>query len=541
MVPSMTAQVSVVVDSCRSDDAVPPVRADRWSTRVFVVAVVVAPPLLLWFGRDQWFFLDEWSALTRDGLFKPGYFDGHNGHWVTLVRLEYRLNFELWGLRSYLPYQLPVVLAHLGTAALLREVIRRCGAREWIATATALAFVFFGSGRENITWGWQLSMTGSLVCGLALFLLADGPRALTRLDWLALGLGIVGLMTSSLFVALVVGIGVTTLLCRGVRIAAFYVLPLAAIHGAWYLRYGSDGAVPLRLTGRTLWFVGRMFWSIFDAVAQGGAGAVLAVLAGVGLASESHRAWRSRVWADVALPAGLAAGWLTFATLTSLARAGTPLTADSYGASRYVHLGAALLLPLAAVGAEQLARRRAALAAIALLPLAVGLPGNLDKLAHTPLFFRGNKDFILAMAHSPLIDDVPADTVAIQNQIFESPLTAGWLSRQAAAGRIPEPHGANPELGLTATSQVVLAQGAGAAVEPACHRVTADVPVTLQAGDQLRFTGAIGVSVTDGKQESAPRRFLSRDGSAIRALAGPVDVVVRRVEGLPARLCPSPA
>jgi hypothetical protein len=536
----MTAHASVV-DARRSDDAVPPVRAQRSSTRVFVVVVVVALPLLLWFGRDQWFFLDEWAALTRDGLLRPGYFDGHNGHWVTLVRLEYRLNFELWGLRTYLPYQLPVVLAHLGSAVLLREVIRRCGARGWIATAAALAFVFLGSGRENITWGWQLSMTGSLACGLAMFLLADGPRALTRRDWLALGLGILGLMTSSLFVALVVGIGVTTVLRRGVRIAAFYVLPLAAIHAAWYLRYGSDGAVPLRLTGRTLWFAGRMFWAIFDALAQGGVGAVLAVLAAVGLASASHRAWRSGAWAEVALPAGLAAGWLTFAVLTGLTRAETLLTADSYGASRYVHLGAALLLPLAAVGAEQLARRRAALAAIALLPLAVGLPGNLDKLAHTPPFFGGNKDFILAMAHSPLIDDVPADTVAIQNHILEAPLTAGWLSRQAAAGRIPEPDGANPELGLTATSRLVLAQGAGPAVEPACHRVAANVPVTLQAGDQLRFTGAIGVTVTDGKHESARRRFLSRDGSAIRALAGPVDVVVRRVEGRPARLCLLPA
>ena len=105
-----------------------------------------------------------------------GYLDGHNGHWITLLRLDYRLNFELWGLRSYLPYQIPAVLGHLASAVLLRQVCRRVGARGWIATATALAFLFFGTGRENMTLGFQVSLTGSLICGFGLFLLAEGPK-----------------------------------------------------------------------------------------------------------------------------------------------------------------------------------------------------------------------------------------------------------------------------------------------------------------------------------------------------------------------------
>jgi hypothetical protein len=77
-----------------------PRREDRWSARVFGVAVVVALPLLLWFGRDHWFFLDDWWVLTRDGLTSPGYLDDHNGQWMTVLRVDYRLNLELWGLRS---------------------------------------------------------------------------------------------------------------------------------------------------------------------------------------------------------------------------------------------------------------------------------------------------------------------------------------------------------------------------------------------------------------------------------------------------------
>jgi hypothetical protein len=39
------------------------VARERWSARVFVVAVVAALPVLLWFGRDHWFYLDEWQIL----------------------------------------------------------------------------------------------------------------------------------------------------------------------------------------------------------------------------------------------------------------------------------------------------------------------------------------------------------------------------------------------------------------------------------------------------------------------------------------------
>ena len=67
------------------------------------------------------------------------------------------------------------------------------------------------------------------------------------------------------------------------------------------------------------------------------------------------------------------------------------------------------------------------------------------------------------------------------------------------------------------------------------HR-TPDEP--LEAGDQVRFAGAIQVTVTDGSHESRPRRFLGGDGAAIRAQAGPIDVVVQSLPGLPARVCP---
>jgi hypothetical protein len=509
-------------------------RNERWSAWVFGVGLAVALPLLLWFGRDHWFFLDDWWVVTKDGLTSPGYLDGHNGHWITLLRLDYRLNFELWGLRSYQPYQVPVVLAHLGAAALVRQVIRRLGVRGWIATATALAFLFFGSGRENMVYGFQLSLTGSVVCGLALFLLADGPRFVTRRDWLALGVGLAGLMTSAAFPPILMGFGVTTLLRRGVRVTAFYALPLGFVYTAWYLRWGRDSASPLELSAEAIRFAGRMFWATFDALAQGGVGAVLVAVGAVGLGAAVHRAWRSGTWADAALPLGLAVGWMAFAALTGLARASLPGT---YSSGRYLHVGAALLLPLVAAGAEQLARRRLLLGAAALLPLAIGLPGNLDRLSHTEWVLRGNPQFAFAMVHSPFVDDVPADTSVMSVGEFDVPLTTGWLARQAAAGRIPEPDRADPTRDLTATSWLVFAQEAGSSIPSSCPPLTGARTLTLRAGDQIEFAGVVSITATDGSDESQPRGFESRNGSLIRARAGPVDAVVRPGMGQPARVC----
>jgi hypothetical protein len=512
-----------------------PVAEGRWSARVFGVAVVGALPLLLWFGRHNWFFLDEWVILGADGGSSIGYLDGHHGHWITLLRLDYRLNFALWGLHSYLPYQVPAVLGHLASAVLLRQVCRRLGARGWIATAAALAFLFFGTGRENMTLGFQIALTGSLICGFGLFLLAEGPRAVTRRDWLALGLGVLGLMTSSVFVAILVGFGITTLVRRGVRVAAFYALPLGAIYLAWYVTHGRESAFPVQLTGQSVRYFRRLLWGVFEALAQGGIGAVLLVLAVIGLAAAVHRAWRSRIWAEAALPIGLCAAWLTFAGMTALTR---EMTAAFGIGGRLLHVSAALVLPVIAAGAEELARRRAVLGAAALVPLAIGAPGNFDRLSETPIFARTNPELAFAIAHSPFIDDVPGTSRPMQDNGFQPPATAEWLARQAAEGRIPEPDDpVPPQLQLTATSRLVLTQAITSS-EPACPPLTAPLAVSLRAGDEVPFVGAIEVTVTDGTHNSLPRRFLALDRSLVRAQAGPVDVVVRSLPDAPAWVCP---
>jgi hypothetical protein len=534
---TMTDQATLVTQAPPAEASRQRPRGERWSAWVFAAAVIAALPLLLWFGRDHWFYLDEWEVLGADGVTPTGYLDAHYGHWNTLLRLEYRLNFELWGLRSYVPYMVPAILGHLAIAVLVRQVCRRVGARGWIATTAALVFLFFGTGRESMTLGFQLAWAGSVVCGLVLFLMADGPRSVIRRDWLALGVGIVGLMTSGVFPPILVGFGVTTLLRRGARVTAFYALPLGVIYMAWYLRYGREETTPFELSTQAIRFAGRMFAATFDAFAQGGVGAVLVAVAGFGLGTAVHRGWRSGAWAEAAIPVGLAVGWATFAAVTAVARAMIP---QVYSSGRYLYVGAALLLPLVAAGAEQLARRRLVLGVAALLPLAVGLPRNLDRFTQTPILFRTDRQLTYAIAHSPFIDDAPADSRPLQDKsAFQPPATAAWLARQAAAGRIPEPdEPLPPQLELTAASRLVLTQATDTAVGSACPALTAPVTASLERGDEIPFAGAIEVTLTDGTHESAPRRFLSFDPAVLRAQAGPVDVVVRSIPEGPGSVCP---
>ena len=76
---------------------------------VFVVFALAMVPLLVHWGDKWWFWADDWDFLaTRTGGNLGDLFRAHYQHWVTLPVLAYRLLWVLFGIRSYLPYQLLV-------------------------------------------------------------------------------------------------------------------------------------------------------------------------------------------------------------------------------------------------------------------------------------------------------------------------------------------------------------------------------------------------------------------------------------------------
>ena len=119
----------------------------EWARFVFYAYLALSLPVLLFVGRDRWFFSDEWSFLTaRSATNVHDLLAPNNQHWSTIPVIVYRVLYALFGLREYWPYQMVAIVTHLAVAALLRHIMRRSGVRPWFATAVAAAYVLFGPG-----------------------------------------------------------------------------------------------------------------------------------------------------------------------------------------------------------------------------------------------------------------------------------------------------------------------------------------------------------------------------------------------------------
>ena len=229
-------------------------RPDRVGLRgapiiAFVVAEIIAFVFWLDVGRSAWFYNDEWDFLSKrkvgdlGDLMRP-----HNGHWTTIPIVAYRALFALFGLRSYLPYRLLVLVLYLAAAALLLIVMRRAGAQPWIATSAAALFALFGAGWVNILRPFQVTFTGALAFGLLQLILSDHDGRFDRRDGLAMVSGLVALMMSGVGVVMVMVVGIAVLLRRGWRPALVHVAPLAAIYLVWLVAIGHQGGVVQSVT-----------------------------------------------------------------------------------------------------------------------------------------------------------------------------------------------------------------------------------------------------------------------------------------------------
>ena len=92
-------------------------------------------------------------------------------------------------MRTYAPYLVLVLVAHLALAWLLWLVMRRADVHRWIATAAVALFILFGSGYDDILGAFNITFDGSLVFGVAQLLLADHDGPIDRRDWLASAVG----------------------------------------------------------------------------------------------------------------------------------------------------------------------------------------------------------------------------------------------------------------------------------------------------------------------------------------------------------------
>ncbi len=292
--------------------------------------MIAAPLLLLYLARKHWFFLDEWDFLAHRSL---GSFSDlmrpHNAeHWSTLPIIVYRTLYSVVGIRHYWPYQGVVIALHLVAVVLLRVVMRRAGVGPWTATITAGALLLLlGSGLEDIVSAFQMGFVGSLVFGLAQLLLADHDGRWDRRDWYGLAAGAASLMCSGLGITMVVVVGVSVLLRRGVRAAAGHVVPLAGLYLTWWLAEGrpTGGHQPsiswLSLAGRLVQWDASGGYGGFTGL---GSSLIVGGAIGVALAAGLVLAWApagmSRLRGTGAPVCALAVGALVFITVSGLGR-----------------------------------------------------------------------------------------------------------------------------------------------------------------------------------------------------------------------------
>lgn len=433
-------------------------RSERLAAATFGIYLAVAIPILLHLGSHYWFMGDEWAFFVGGSIADPAVlFRPIHTHWSTLPILAYRALYNVFGLNSYLPFQLCVILLHLTLCYLLRVIMRRAGVGPWVATICAAALVLFGSAEVNILAGVQLSQVGSMVLGLLHLILADRDGRIERRDWLGLTCGLGSIMSSGMGPPLVAIVGIAVLCRRGWRPALFHTLPLAIVYIAWSL--STEAALqadtfipPLEFILKWI-FVGQS--GVF--LALGGYGVVAAALATI-LVVGTMLAWiplalpvfRQRA----SLPAAMLFGALVMQAVICLGRWTMGLEAAS--SDRYVGVMTALTLPALAVAADALVRRWQWLMLVVCALLLVGIVSNITRFGSIPisspqahLTARTN---MLAVAYSPLADQAPADLVPIPHLIFGGEVNMALLLQARKSSRLPPP----PEITANLKSQTEL-------------------------------------------------------------------------------------
>ena len=131
--PPATGNLASSVASVGSPRAAPRLVALHRDPRLPAVAlasyVALAVPLVIVvLGRHWWFYWDEWGFLSERDVSVDGLFQPHNhSHLTALPVLVYRGLWNVVGARSYRPYQVPVLLLHLGIVSVLYALMRRSG------------------------------------------------------------------------------------------------------------------------------------------------------------------------------------------------------------------------------------------------------------------------------------------------------------------------------------------------------------------------------------------------------------------------------
>ncbi len=502
----------------RPEAEVPATRRDPstlWAAIVFGAYLAVAFALLLFhYGRNFWFAGDDWGLIVTRSLSDPSsWMRPQNQHWLLVPTLVDKGLYHLVGLRSYVPYQAVVVGLHVTLAALARVVMRRAGVGPWTATIVAGSFVLLGAAFQEMLIVIMMGPLLSLVFGFVQLILADHDGSIDKRDVIGLLAGLVAISSSGLGPVMVVVVGLSALVRRGWRAAAFHTVPLGIVWVLWFLVWGREEASAQFDFATLRYWLSTGWRAVFESI---GGYPVVAILLGAVLVAGLALAWarldlqalRRRAAAVAALLVGAA----LFFAVTSTQR----LLLAAPDSSRYIGWTAPMILPALGVATYAFIERWRLTAPFLLVLFVIGVPRSINSLETNSQdlreFMQGSRALLLAAAYSPVLDEVPADVYPDPNQLRGAEVTVGFLRAAKAAGRLPSEPEIDPLLAKVVETRLRLSQSAGGEPMPSeltCATYDESIVIDAHRGDQFGLIDTVRVIPVDadGKPIGPPTTY----------------------------------
>lgn len=403
------------------------VRRDRVAWAVLAAAMLAAALLLLWEGRGQTFFVDEWSFgyLGRPDLSLHSLLEPDNGHLAAVPVLITKASLELFGAGTALPLRLVAVATHLAIALMLFFMLRRpLGSLQ--ALAPAVLLLFLGSAADVLVGSHALPIELSVATGLGAWLALRART--TGWDSCAAALLVVGIASNGFALPFIAGAAAIVLLDpESSRRRLWVVLLPLALYVLWRLTEGSGDQSDFAISN-IAGVPGFAFSSLAAELAavtglftepggtqnafQLGAGQALAGATLVAIAvfavSRGYRPPRAALPALVAL----LVLWIATGMVASPAR--------QPQVGRYVYSGVVLLFLVVGEGIAALPARRRGTAALACV-CAVGLIPNVDAIHDAGTFFREQSDQNRAVLAAADLLPAAADEGSLEDQSAQPP------------------------------------------------------------------------------------------------------------------------
>lgn len=348
-------------------------------TAVHGAALVASFAAILWIGRDQWFFGDDWAILAphNDGaLLTP-----HMGHWNLVPALVFPLVRNWLGLGSYLPFLALAVVMHLAVAHLVWRILRRIGVNEWVAALLSVFVMMLGAAAENLLWAFQFGFMGAIAAALTVVVLMDRQALTWQATVAAVACSVLAPMFSGTAIPVLAAAAIVGWIRHGFLCTAVLFAPTLVTYLSWFFLVARQYPTPnaglgsVADVGMVVLFAAAMYAGglgrAFPFIALGVVPAVVAV------------AWfvatvRRGMLTKAAPAYALAIGSVVFVALTAYSRASFGLSAAA--AQRYAYVTIVLLVPAFGLMLTWVVRRGKRFSAAVMVFLALMVATNIVTL-----------------------------------------------------------------------------------------------------------------------------------------------------------------